>query len=113
MVDAIKKLKEFTIRREVVSRGNVAPDHNGCCCPIGQYVAACGQLIQHNAHGYGLFKEILMSDGSLEWNDIDSYDVWGPNDTPGMPDEAGVIAGFAKYGVTAKFEGEYLPEFIR
>lgn len=84
-------LKEFTIDRSKLQRGEIVPSADGCACALAQYALACG------------------------------FDVWAAYDLPGNEliyeasdndNEEAVIAEFAKYGVTCTYVGEYRPGYL-
>lgn len=84
-------LKEFTIDRSKLQRGEIVPSADGCACALAQYALACG------------------------------FDVWEAYNLPGNEeifnasdndDEAAVVAAFAEHGVTCTYVGEYLPGYL-
>lgn len=114
----MKKVKEFIIDRSRMARGNILPDTQGCCCSLGQYLQACDAKVvlgdgwrTAESLAFGEVREALSLDGKISYGEIDTSDVWEPNDVPPMPDEPAIVEAFARWGVMARFEGEYTDAF--
>jgi hypothetical protein len=97
------QLKEFTIDRATLCRGHLFPDGAGCRCAVGQYMGACGfGTLEALEKHFNYFVEIVPIEDAndRQFDRADQLVSLADN-------EPGVIAAFARIGITATYAGEY------